>query len=98
MAKKKKKSATPPHKYIYLSQEAVRWQPQDGKSSVLHCSIDKMVWKGEKGSAYSLISDLPDLECHHVPGAWTGLGPTAELGWLTQPGGMPLVDPFNTVS
>ena len=95
----KKNSATPPHKYVYLSQEAARWQqPQEGKSSVLHRSIDKMVRKGEQSSAYSLISDLPDLGCYHVPGAWTGLGPTAELGWLTQPGGVPLVDTFNTVS
>ena len=39
-----------------------------------------MVREGEKSSAYSLISALPDLGCYHVPEAWTGLGPTAELG------------------
>lgn len=68
------------------------WQhSQDCKSSVLRCSIDKMVRKGEKSSAYFLI-DLPDLGCYHVPGqAWV---PLLNWGWLTQPGRVPLVDPF----
>ena len=93
--KKKKNSATPPDKYVYLSKEAVRWQePQDCKSSVLHRSTGRMLRKGEKSRASSLISGLPGWGGCHVPGAWTGLGPTAKLGWLTQPGGVPLVDPF----
>ena len=50
-----------------------------------------MVRKGEKSSAYFLI-DLPDLGCYHVPGqAWV---PLLNWGWLTQPGRVPLVDPF----
>ena len=48
-------------------ESTARQHRQDGK-------------KGEESCAYSLISDLPDLGCYHVPGAWAGLGPTAELG------------------
>ena len=54
-----------------------------------------MVRKGEKSSAYFLLSDLPDLGCYHIPGAWTGLGPTAELGVADTAWQGPLVWPFS---
>ena len=57
MAKKKKREREmPPHKYVFLSQEAVRGQkPGDCKSSVLHGSIDKMVKRRGKLCALSYL-------------------------------------------
>jgi len=54
--KKKRERDIPPHKYVCLSQEAVRGQkPGDCKSSVLHGSIDKMVKRRGKLCALSYL-------------------------------------------
>ena len=40
-------------------------------------------------------SNLPDLHCYSIPGAWAGLGPIPGLGWsqLIQPSNKPLIEP-----
>ena len=50
--------------------------------------------KRRESSVFSLISGLPGLGCYHVPGAWTGLGPTAKLEVTDTPGRVPLVGDF----
>ena len=94
MAKKLKRDI-PPHKYVCLSQEAVRWQkPRDCKSRVLHGSIDKMVKRGGKLCLLSYLRPpwLGLLSRPLEPGQASV--PLVNRGWLTQPGRVPLVDPF----
>ena len=93
--KKKKKSDIPPHKYVCLSQEAVRGQkPRDCKSSVLHGSIDKMVKRRGKLCPLSYLRPpwLGMLSRSLEPGQASV--PLGNRGWLTQPGRVPLVDPL----
>lgn len=98
---KKLKRDIPPHKYVCLSQEAVRWQkPRDCKSRVLARQHRQ---DGKKGKGkLCLLSYLrpPWLGMLSRPWSLTGFVPLVNRGWLTQPGRCPWSNLFvrSTVS
>lgn len=52
---------------------------------------------GQEGSSDLTPSGLPDWGCDPIPGAQTGLGPTAGLGWGPDClAGCPSLSPFET--
>ena len=90
---KKREREIPPHKYVCLSQEAVRWHHKTA-NQVYRTAASTRWWEKERKAApifFSPTSLTWDAITSLEPGqAWV---PLLNWGWRTQPGRVPLFGP-----